>query len=174
MENVTIRHATPDDADAIADFHVQIWRQTYRNLAPTEVYAVLDEARRRGTWREKLMAKDTDQIVLVAELEGRPVAIGAAGAPSAAIFGSHGEINNLYVGPDVKRQGLGRTLLSRLALHLRERGFPGVGVGVVEGNEPAIAFYEALGGRRAGEYTDPGPIWRSRNIVFVWADSSVL
>ncbi|WP_312164905.1 hypothetical protein [Phenylobacterium sp.] len=32
----------------------------------------------------------------------------------------------------------------------------------------AIAFYEALGGRRAGRFTDPGPLWRSDNIVFVW------
>ena len=124
--------------------------------------------------REKLAAEDPDQIVLLAQLEGRPVAIGAAGAPSAAIFGDHGEIKNLYVDPNVKRQGIGRTLLSRLAAHLGERGFPGVGVGVVHGNEPAVAFYDALGGQRAGEYTDAGPIWRSRNIVFVWENGLVL
>ncbi|MGE6785850.1 N-acetyltransferase family protein [Ensifer adhaerens] len=174
MEKVTIRQATPADADAIAQFHVRVWRQTYRDLAPPEVYAALDENRRRSTWREKLTAEDPDQIVFLVELGERPVAIGAAGAPSAAIFGDLGEIRNLYVDPDVKRQGLGRLLLSRLALHLRERGFPGVGVGVVDGNEAAIAFYDALGGQRAGEYMDAGPIWRSRNIVFVWENGFVL
>ncbi|MEI2301990.1 GNAT family N-acetyltransferase [Ensifer sp. MJa1] len=174
MEKVTIRQASLADADAIAHFHVRVWRQTYRDLAPPEVYALLDETRRRSTWREKLAAEDPDQIVLLAQLEGRPVAIGAAGAPSAAIFGDHGEIKNLYVDPNVKRQGIGRTLLSRLAAHLVERGFPGVGVGVVDGNEPAVAFYDALGGQRAGEYTDAGPIWRSRNIVFVWENGLVL
>ncbi|MBV7522157.1 GNAT family N-acetyltransferase [Ensifer sp. ENS12] len=174
MKKVTIRQAAPADADAIAHLHVRVWRQTYRGLAPPEVYALLDETRRRSTWREKLTANDPDQIVLLAELKGRLVAIGAAGAPSAGIFGDLGEIKNLYVDPDVKRQGIGRLLLSRLALHLRERGFPGVGLGVVDGNEPAIAFYDALGGKRAGEYTDAGPIWRSRNIVFVWADSLAL
>jgi hypothetical protein len=45
---------------------------------------------------------------------------------------------------------------------------------VVDGNEPAIAFYDALGGTRVGEYTDAGPVWRSRNIVMAWADSLVL
>ncbi|SDA95640.1 GNAT family N-acetyltransferase [Sinorhizobium sp. NFACC03] len=174
MEKVTIRHASPADADAIAHFHVRVWRQTYRDLAPPEIYAALDENLRRNTWREKLAVADPDQIVLLAELEGRPVGIGAAGAPSDAIFGDLGEIKNLCVDPDVKRQGIGRLLLSRLALHLRERGFPGVGLSVVDGNEPAIAFYDAIGGKRAGEYTDAGPIWRSRNIVFVWADSLVL
>lgn len=29
-----IRAATPDDAAAIAPFHVAIWRDTYRELAP--------------------------------------------------------------------------------------------------------------------------------------------
>ncbi len=124
MEKVTIRHAIQADADAIAHFHVRVWRQTYRELAPAEIYAALDENRRRNTWRETLSANNPDQIVLLAELEGMLVAIGAAGAPSAEIFGDLGEIKNLYVDPDLKRQGIGRLLLSKLASHLRERGFP--------------------------------------------------
>jgi ribosomal protein S18 acetylase RimI-like enzyme len=171
MEKVTIRHAIQADADAIAHFHVRVWRQTYRELAPAEIYAALDENRRRNTWHETLSANNPDQIVLLAELEGMLVAIGAAGAPSAEIFGDLGEIKNLYVDPDLKRQGIGRLLLSKLASHLRERGFPGVGLGVVDGNVPAMAFYEALGGKRIGEYTDHGPIWRSQNIVFAWPEN---
>lgn len=174
MDNIAVRLATFDDAPSIADFHVKVWRHTYGDLAPPDVHAALDETRRRRTWGEKLSSTNPDEIVLVAETQGRTVAIGAAGPPSAPLFGGRGEIKYLYVDPDMKRRGLGRRLLSRLAAHLRERGFRGAGVGVVHGNEPAIAFYSALDGERIGEYTDPGPIWRSRNIVFVWDDSSVL
>lgn len=35
------------------------------------------------------------------------------------------------------------------------------------GNETAIAFYEALGGLVSGKYIDPGPLWRSDNLIFV-------
>ena len=45
---------------------------------------------------------------------------------------------------------------------------------VVVGNAPAIAFYEALGGRKAGAYTDPGPMWRSENLFYVWDDLAPL
>ena len=39
---------------------------------------------------------------------------------------------------------------------------------------PAMLFYERLGGRRAGGFTDPGPLWPSDNIVFVWDELSAL
>ena len=39
---------------------------------------------------------------------------------------------------------------------------------------PAMRFYERLGGRRAGGFTDPGPLWPSDNIVFVWDELSAL
>ena len=48
------------------------------------------------------------------------------------------------------------------------------GDGVVDGNEGAIGFYTRLGGQGVGAYTDPGPRWRSRNLVFVWDDLPAL
>jgi len=45
---------------------------------------------------------------------------------------------------------------------------------VVNGNDHAIAFYQHLGGQRIGRYTDPGPIWRSDNLVYAWDDLTAL
>lgn len=174
MTEISIRSANIDDAQTIADFHVKVWRDTYRDLAPAEAYAVLNEKYRGKTWKEKLSSNDRAQIVLVAEVDSRVVGIGAAGRPSESIFDGHGEIKFLYVDPDFKRRGIGRQLLAQLALHLREMGYQGAALSVVKGNETAIAFYEALNGRRAGEYVDPGPIWRSQNIVFMWHDVATL
>jgi hypothetical protein len=57
---------------------------------------------------------------------------------------------------------------------MMKAGYNGVGLGVVAGNNPAIAFYGGMGGTRAGSYTDPGPVWRSDNYLYVWDDLPVL
>jgi|SRR5450830_1226372 len=174
MTGISIRSANIDDAQIIADFHVKVWRHTYRNLAPAEAYAALNEQYRGKKWREKLSSNDSSQIVLIAEIENRVVGIGAAGGTLESIFDDRGEIKFLYVDPDFKRRGIGRQMLTQLAVHLKEMSYQGAALSVVKGNEPAIAFYEALNGRPAGEYIDPGPLWRSQNILFVWDDVASL
>ncbi|MDR0242149.1 MAG: GNAT family N-acetyltransferase [Burkholderia sp.] len=174
MTGISIRPARIDDAHAIADFHVKVWRHTYRDLAPAAAHAVLDESYRRKQWRDKLASSDGSQLVLVAELDGGIVGIGAAGAPSEPIFNGRGEIKFLYVDPGFKRRGIGRQLLARLAAHLSRLRYQGAALSVVDGNDAAIAFYAALHGRPAGEFIDPGPVWRSHNIVMVWDDLASL
>lgn len=174
MSGISIRPATLDDAQPIADFHVKVWRHTYRDLAPKQAHDVLDEHYRGRKWREKLASGERDQMVLVAETDGRIVGIGAAGAPSEPIFGGRGEIKFLYVDPEFARRGIGRQLLARLAAHLDASRYPGAALSVVKGNMAAIAFYQAMKGRFAGEYVDAGPIWRSPNIVMVWDDFASL
>ena len=68
--------------------------------------------------------------------------------------------------------GIGRKLLTALARSIMNSGSTGLGLGVIIGNDPAIAFYEAMNGRRIGRYTDPGPVWRSENFAYVWDDLS--
>ena len=174
MTGLSIRSATIGDAQAIAVFHVKVWRQTYRDLAPADAHAVLDEHYRRRQWNEKLSSNDGNPLVLVAEIDGSIVGIGAAGAPSDPVFNGRGEIKFLYVDPRFQRRGIGRQLLARLATHLGRLRYPGAALSVVDGNDVAIAFYAALHGRPAGEYIDPGPVWRSRNIVMVWDDLASL
>lgn len=174
MNDIVIREATLEDAAAIAALHVTAWQRAYGALAPVEVQAVVDEGFRLARWREKLSRPIADQLVLVAEQGGALVGFGAAGAPSEAIFGGRGEIKFLYIDPTLKRRGIGRRLLSALALHLRQHGYRGAALGVVEGNDEALAFYEALGGRAEGRYVDPGPLWRSDNRVVVWEDLGLL
>jgi hypothetical protein len=49
-----------------------------------------------------------------------------------------------------------------------------VALGVVDGNDRAVAFYQHLGGRRIGRYTDAGPVWRSDNLAYAWDDLAAL
>jgi ribosomal protein S18 acetylase RimI-like enzyme len=170
----TLRHAVPADADAIAALHVDVWRATYRDLAPEAAIRALDVPLRRARWIETLAAPKPDQIALVAESGGRLAGFGLAGPAGDASFGERGEIKFLYVARDFQRHRIGRRLISAMARHLAERGYDGVGLSVVIGNDAAIAFYEGLGGRSIGTFTDPGPLWRSANFIYVWDDLPAL
>jgi ribosomal protein S18 acetylase RimI-like enzyme len=98
------------------------------------------------------------------------VGIGSSGDASVPAFGARGEINTLYVESALARRSIGRRLMAALAVDLRERGYDGAALGVVAENAAAIAFYERLGGACLGRYTDPGPHWRSENLIYAWDD----
>lgn len=171
---IAIRPALANDVAEIARLHRAIWCDTYRDLVSAEIYQALDEDFRRLRWADMLANPRRDQRVLLAEHGGRLVGIGAINAPFDAIFEGRGEIKSLYIDASIKRQGLGRRLMRELARELLYMGYSGAALGVVIGNEPAIAFYRALGGQLIGQYTDPGPVWRSDNFIFAWDDLSVL
>jgi len=172
--SIVLRPARPADGTALAHLHVRVWRHTYRDLAPAAAIAALDEAMRLRRWTEILADPAKSWGALVAESDGRMAGFGLCGAPGEAALGERGEVKFLYVDTEHARRGLGRRLLAAMAELLQGRGYRGLALGVVVGNDPAIAFYEAMGGRRIGRYTDPGPIWRSDNFVYAWDDLASL
>jgi ribosomal protein S18 acetylase RimI-like enzyme len=174
MVELAVRSAVLADASAIAGLHLRSWRHAYKDLAPREAWDTLTESVRRDRWAAMLGAPRGRHHTFVAETGGCLLGIGTAAPPSEAAFGARGEIRSLYVEPDAARMGIGRRLLGEVAARLVAFGFEGAALGVVIGNEPAIAFYESLGGRRAGTYLDPGPVWRSENLVIVWDDARAL
>lgn len=172
---MTLRPATPDDAGAIARLHIRVWRETVGHLAPPEALRLLSEEDRRLTqWQDILTNPRPDQAVLVVEREEALIAMGAAAAPSLPVFEGRGEIKTVYVDQQFQRQGLGRRLMGTLARHLIDCAYTGAALSVVEGNDTALEFYKALGGRIAGHFTDPGPIWRSSNVLVAWDDLATL
>lgn len=169
-----IRAASLADAPAIAALHDQVWRETYRDLATPEAWEALTEDLRLARWREILADPDPRRVTLLAEDGGRLLGFGTACAPTEAIFGGRGEVRWLHVAGEARRTGVGRRLMSALAGRLGDWGYHGCALAVVVGNDPALAFYRRLGGRQIGGYVDPGPLWRSENIVFAWDDLSAL
>ena len=165
-EAVQIRSAEPSDLEPIVSLHVAVWRATYRDLVPSDAYRRLDEAARRP----RCVAALQGGSIRVATVEDRIVGFVQVGPPGEAVFEGRGEIKHLYVDAAWARRGVGGRLLAEGRRLLRERGYPRAALGVVVGNAPAIRFYEAAGGRVVGSYRDPGPIWRSDNIVFAWDD----
>lgn len=62
-------------------------------------------------------------------------------------------LEDLYVIPRFRRQGLGRMLLVHLAKIARERGYGRVEWSVLDWNELAIGFYKGLGAKPMDEWT---------------------
>jgi len=141
-----------------------------RELASPSVFEALDENHRLRYWTGKLADDDPHQRVAIAEIGCEVVGIGAIGRPSDPVFGSRAEIKNLYVMPGTQGQGIGTRILRDLAAHAKAAGYRSVALSVVKGNDRAAGFYEALRARKIGEFRDPGPIWRSDNVVYGWDD----
>ena len=156
------------DLDAVVAFHVRLWRDTYRAMAPEEALAALDETRRRPTWQAVLSQPKQGQQTWVAEQQGEIVGLLAFGPPSHEAFNGAGEIKHLYVAPEAKRDGLGRKMLKLAFEELSTAGFDRAALAVVKQNTPAILFYQAMDGQETGAFTDPGPLWQSENLVFEW------
>jgi GNAT superfamily N-acetyltransferase len=62
-------------------------------------------------------------------------------------------LEDLFVRPEFRGQGIGRALLLQLARLANERGCGRMEWSVLDWNEPAIRFYEGLGARRMQEWT---------------------
>lgn len=86
----------------------------------------------------------TAGLVRVAEQDG--VVVGFAVLLERS--GSECELDGLFVEPGRMRSGVGRRLVEDAARIARERGAESIGV---VANPQAVAFYEAVGFRRAGE-----------------------
>lgn len=161
---VTVRIAVPADAESITGLHVRIWRETYANTASADAINVLNTDHRRPIWDKILSSPKPHQQTLVAIQKDSIVGF--------VCFGSDGpasEIKHLYVDPVAKRMGIGADLLSRVFTVLGDAGFRAVTLAVEHKNKAAQAFYLAQGGRITGQETDPGPVWKSTNLIFEWS-----
>lgn len=163
-----IRNARPTDAKTIADFHVRIWRETYRDVAPQEAIRVLDENRREQSWKKALSDATSNQQTCLAIADGSLVGFITFGSARDAVFSPNAEIKHLYVDGSWRGRGIGQELMTIAFQKLKEQGFPGVGLAVVQDNQQARAFYKKFGGIETGCFTDPGPIWKSQNVLVTW------
>jgi ribosomal protein S18 acetylase RimI-like enzyme len=149
-----VRHAAPADAASIAWVHVQSWRSTYRGLLPDDFLDALSVKDREQMWRrnlEAIAAERSSSCLLIAEAEaGKIVGFASAGPEREKGSPFEGELYALYLLREHQGKGAGRSLLLAAARHLEGTGRRSMRVWVLKGN-PAVAFYESLGGIPAGE-----------------------
>lgn len=177
-----IREATAADARGIAHVNTAAWRATYRGIVPDDFLARMSvEAGERG-WASRIAdAAEGQNCVYVAEDDGRDgssegiVGFASGGPRREGNPAYAGELYTVYLLQGVQGHGIGRQLTCAVTAHLARGGMSSMLVWVLEANQSARRFYEALGGvllpeRHMFERTGiPLP-----EVSYGWADTGTL
>ena len=142
---LAIRFATPADVSTILHFIRSLAR--YENL---EHEVVADEPGLRAT----LFGPRPGAEVLLAELAGSAVGFALFFQSYSTFLGKPGlYLEDLFVEPAARGQGVGLALMSALARITIERGYGRFEWAVLDWNTPALEFYRALGAVPQSEWT---------------------
>jgi L-amino acid N-acyltransferase YncA len=150
---MTVRPATPADADAIAAIHVAGYEDAYRGLLPDAVLDVRTLELRRRVWGERLAREHGAEFTDVAEIDGVVGAFhsgrGASAEECGAESSATGCWESLYTDPVHLGGSAGMLLGFALHRQMLERmaalGFTDAVAFVVEGNDRARRFFLATG-----------------------------
>jgi GNAT superfamily N-acetyltransferase len=140
-----IRRAEPADVPAI----YQLIRElaSYERSLP-EVTGTQDQL------RESLFGSAPAVFAHVAEDSGRIVGFALWFLNYSTWLCCHGiYLEDLYVTPELRGQGIGRQLLAELAALCVQRGYGRLEWWVLDWNEPSIGFYRSLGATAMDEWT---------------------
>jgi GNAT superfamily N-acetyltransferase len=140
-----IRAATREDVPVIAELIRGLAR--YEKLDQEVV--MTEEVLATGLFGERPYAE-----VVLAEDEGRPVGFALFFHNFSTFLGRPGiYLEDLFVVPEQRGQGIGRALLAHLARLAVERGCGRLEWSVLDWNRDAIGFYERLGARPNSGWT---------------------
>ena len=140
-----IREAKIEDVTAIHDLIVEL---AIYEKAPESVTASIEDI------RENLFGERPVAYAHVAEVEGKVVGIAIWFLNYSTWLGKAGMyLEDLYVRPQFRKNGLGLELMKTLARVCIERGYERFQWWVLDWNEPAINFYKAIGAEAMDEWT---------------------
>ena len=146
LGGVKFRRPRPDEAEVFAALHVQCWREAYKGIVPAELMASLTDEARLPLWQSAI--PDPERFAYGAFVDEVPVGLILAGpADEKQIEDQDGHLSALYIVASQHRRGIGRALLALAAEDWLARGGTTMTLGVLAENQPARAFYEALGAK---------------------------
>jgi GNAT superfamily N-acetyltransferase len=149
---VTIRSATPADADGITDVQVASWRAGYAHVFPRSVlYADDFDSSRRSFWTAWRFSPGHRLTVAVVP-GGRVVGFASYGPERerARGFTGRAELYAFYLHPDVWGSGAASLLMEHTEDRFRSEGFATAVLWVLDDNPRARAFYEKHGWEPTG------------------------
>lgn len=140
-----IRSATLDDSELILNFIKEL--AAYEKLSD-EVVATAD------TLGDSLFGERAYAEVLIGEYEGSPVGYALYFHNYSTFTGRPGiYLEDLYVKPELRGKGFGKSLLAYIARLAVERNCTRVEWSVLDWNEPSIQFYRSIGAAPLDEWT---------------------
>jgi GNAT superfamily N-acetyltransferase len=141
---VTIRPATPADVSKILAF---IRSLAAYERAPDAVTATEADLLRDG------FGPNPYYSCLLAELDGRPAGFAFYFFDYSTWLGRPGiYLEDIFVHPEFRGQGIGKALMQRVAAIAVEKGCARLKWEVLDWNTPAIDFYRAMGAEFPNEW----------------------
>ena len=172
---LTIRPATPNDAQSIARIRVQGWRFAYQGLISQDYLDSLsvaeDTERIRGYLSQlpqnsppsrsaSVQGSDGEKRSFMLAVRGDAVlgfcrfsaAPNKTNRAERAVPGGtlNGRLHSLYIDPETLGQSIGHTLMNHALSTFAAWGCERATLWVLEGNSRAISFYERQGWRCTG------------------------
>jgi GNAT superfamily N-acetyltransferase len=141
----TIRKASISDVGLILDFIKQlaVYERMLNDVVATE-----------ETLAEFLFCENPFAHVIIGEFNGEPVGFALFFTNFSTFLGRPGIfLEDLFVKPDYRGKGFGKSLLAFLAKIAFDNNFGRVEWSVLNWNEPAIKFYKKLGAIPMNEWT---------------------
>lgn len=140
-----IREATIDDVQAIHDLIVEL--AIYEREPDAVIASVVDI-------KENLFGESPVAFCHVAESNGQVVGIAIWFLNYSTWLGKAGlYLEDLFVKPEFRGQGLGLELMKTLAKLCVDRGYERFQWWVLDWNEPSINFYKSIGAEAMDEWT---------------------
>ena len=140
-----IRPATVDDVAAILGFIKEL--ADYERL--THAVVATEELLRETLFGERQVAE-----VLIGYCDNSPVGFALFFHNFSTFLGRPGiYLEDLYVKPEFRGNGLGRLFLQRIAALAKERQCGRVEWSVLDWNTPSIQFYHSLGAKPLDDWT---------------------
>jgi GNAT superfamily N-acetyltransferase len=151
---LTLRPATVADAPLLAAMHAASWQATYRALLPAAFLERDVGAERAAYWRARMEAPGSERrLVLIAELaSGSPAGFVCVERQPGSPWGVL--LDNLHALPAHQGIGVGKRLMRAAQDWARAQGETQLYLYVLDGNTPAIAFYERQGWTYSGSEPD--------------------
>ena len=147
---VTVRPATPADEKAMGRLGAMLVAEHHDYDSLRFIAPIPGLAKRYGEFLIS-QADKPDKLVLVAEREGEVVGYaygGVEGNDYMVLRGPAGEIYDVVVDPDHRRQGVGTELFAAVLAKLKALGAPRVVLFTADKNHGAQAMFAKVGFRR--------------------------
>jgi GNAT superfamily N-acetyltransferase len=144
-ESIRIRSATPDDAELVLHFIRELARY---EREPDAVEATADSL------RAQMVGADPPFECLIGEIDARPQGFALFFQSFSTWRGRPGvTLEDLFVSDRARGRGLGRALFAAVARVAVARNAARLEWSVLDWNQPAIDFYQALGAVPMSEWT---------------------
>ncbi len=145
-----IREATELDAYGIARVHVDTWKTTYKGIVSDKFLNELSYNKREEMWSKFVhdSAKNKKYIFVAEDVNDGIIGFSTCGMERESDNKSIGELYAIYILKEYQNKGIGKLLFNTVKEKLKELKFSSIFIWVLESNDQACRFYEAIGGKK--------------------------